>query len=107
MAPAAALSSSRAWVLRLESTRMSSNDPMNDDKLIHAVRQRAEDRRTRTDYSDRSCPDLAPPAPAQALIDAEAALGFQLHPFHRRLLMEVGNGGFGPGDGLIGLSGGR
>jgi hypothetical protein len=38
---------------------------------------------------------------------AESALGFSLHPLHRRLLTEVGNGGFGPGDGLIGLPGGR
>lgn len=80
---------------------------MNEDELICAVRRRAEDPRTRTDYADRGCPDLAPPALAQDVDIAESNLGFPLHPLHRRLLTEVGNGGFGPGDGLIGLPGGR
>lgn len=33
-------------------------------------------------------------------------MGCNLHPFHRRLLQEVGNGGFEPSDGLIGIPGG-
>jgi hypothetical protein len=81
--------------------------PMNDNELIHAIKQRAENARTRTDYADRACPELAPPAPPEVVSRSESALGFPLHPFHRRLLTEVANGGFGPGDGLIGLPGGR
>ena len=80
---------------------------MNQDELIQNLRRRAEDPRARTDYSDRSRPDLAPPAPAEAVLAAEEVFGFPLHPLHRRLLTDVGNGGFGPGDGLIGLPGGR
>ncbi|WP_441286619.1 SMI1/KNR4 family protein [Sorangium sp. KYC3313] len=80
---------------------------MSQDGLIHALKQRAKDVRTRTDYADRDCPELAPPAAPYAVAQAESVLGFQLHPLHRRVLMDVGNGGFGPGDGLIGLPGGR
>lgn len=80
---------------------------MNDDELIRAIRLRAQDPRTRTDYADRGCPELAPPAHPDVVANSESNLGFHLHPFHRRLLTEVGNGGFGPGDGLIGLPGGR
>ena len=80
---------------------------MNQDELIQALMRRAEDPQTRTDYSDRSCPDLAPPARVEVVLAAEAIFGFPLHPLHRRLLTEVGNGGFGPGDGLVGLPGGR
>src|SRR5262249_18916016 len=50
--------------------------------------------------------DIGPPATFAIIDEAERALGFALYPFHRRLLDEVGNGGFGPGDGLIGLPGG-
>jgi hypothetical protein len=80
---------------------------MNDDDLIHSVRLRAENPMTRTDYAGRGCPELAPPASPQVVVEAEYALGFPLHPFYERLLTEVANGGFGPGDGLIGVPGGR
>jgi hypothetical protein len=80
---------------------------MDEDDLIRAVRQRAADRTVRTDYADRGCPELPPPASGKVVATSESALGFPLHRFHRRLLTEVGNGGFGPGDGLIGLPGGR
>jgi hypothetical protein len=36
----------------------------------------------------------------------EARLGFALPPLLKRIYQEIGNGGFGPGYGLIGLSGG-
>lgn len=57
--------------------------------------------------------DLPPPAweggiPAPATsrqVDAEELLvGQPLHALHRRVLQEVGNGGFGPGYGLLGAS---
>ncbi|WP_437622386.1 hypothetical protein [Sorangium sp. So ce1151] len=80
---------------------------MNENELIQAIKQRANNEKTRTDYADRFCPELARPAPPHAVLQAEFALGFPLHPLHRRVLMDVGNGGFGPGDGLIGLPGGR
>jgi hypothetical protein len=33
-------------------------------------------------------------------------MGCHFYPLHERLFKEVGNGGFGPGDGLIGIPGG-
>jgi hypothetical protein len=80
---------------------------MNEDELIRGVARRAQNPETRTDYADRGAPQLAPPASATALLEAEIELGFAMHPLHRRLLAVVGNGGFGPGDGLIGIRGGR
>ena len=44
------------------------------------------------------------PATPAAMADAEAALGFRLPELLRRLYLEVGNGGFGPGFGLLPLS---
>ncbi|MBY8874236.1 hypothetical protein K7640_20615 [Micromonospora sp. PLK6-60] len=47
------------------------------------------------------------PAPRAAVEEAEAAAGVALPPLLRRLYLELGNGGFGPGVGLIGLRGGH
>jgi hypothetical protein len=80
---------------------------MNEDQLILAIRERAVDPTRRTDSAERGAPDLAAAATDEQVARAEQALGCTLHPFHRRLLEEIGNGGFGPGDGLIGLPGGR
>lgn len=80
---------------------------MEEDPLISAVAKRAADPITRTDYADRGVPELAPPATPEQVALAERVLNCRLHSFHRRLLQEVGNGGFGPADGLIGLPGGR
>ncbi|MFF0205946.1 SMI1/KNR4 family protein [Streptomyces sp. NPDC005017] len=48
------------------------------------------------------------PAPATlaAVTDAEEAIGFSLPPLLRRLYLEVANGGFGPDDGVLGVTGG-
>ncbi|WP_437322050.1 SMI1/KNR4 family protein [Sorangium sp. So ce385] len=62
---------------------------------------------TRTDSPDRGVSELAPPATPQQVDQAERTLKCKLHPLHRRLLQEIGNGGFGPADGLIGLPGGK
>jgi hypothetical protein len=80
---------------------------MDENSLISAVAKRATDPTTRTEWVDRGVPELAPPATPEQVAQAERALNCRLHPLHRRLLQEVGNGGFGPGDGLIGLPGGR
>lgn len=47
--------------------------------------------------------DLPPPASAVAVADAEAELGFAFPPLLRRLYLEVANGGFGPGQGILGV----
>jgi hypothetical protein len=80
---------------------------MDEDALILAVRARAEDPANRTDWADRWPSELAPTATPDQIIQAERVLQCTLHSLHRRLLHEVGNGGFGPGGGLIGLPGGH
>lgn len=47
------------------------------------------------------------PAPADVVEEAEDLLGCRLPPLLRRLYLEVGNGGFGPGYGMLGLRGGH
>jgi hypothetical protein len=74
---------------------------MNEAHLIRAILDRIPNPATRTDYQD-----IGPPATSAVIEASERAIGCALHPLHRRLLQEVGNGGFGPGDGLIGLPGG-
>jgi hypothetical protein len=49
-------------------------------------------------------PSLAAPANPQAIADAEARLGFPLPADLRRLYGEIGDGGFGPGAGLLPLN---
>jgi len=47
------------------------------------------------------------PAPADAVVEAEEVIGWPLPPLLRRLYLEVGNGGFGPRSGILGVKGGR
>lgn len=47
------------------------------------------------------------PAPQEAIEEAQEVIGFALPRLLRRLYAEVGNGGFGPGYGIIGLRGGH
>jgi hypothetical protein len=48
-----------------------------------------------------------PTAPAEAVAEAESLIGYRLPPLLRRLYLEAGNGGFGPGYGILGLRGGH
>lgn len=40
------------------------------------------------------------------MAEAEQVIGYRLPPLLRRLYLEVANGGFGPRDGVLGVSGG-
>lgn len=51
--------------------------------------------------------DLWPVALEAAMAIDEQRLGFTLPPLLKRLYAEIGNGGWGPGYGLIGLTGGK
>lgn len=51
-------------------------------------------------------PPLTPASPA-AVQEAEDLLGHRLPLLLRRLYLEIGNGGFGPGYGILGLRGGH
>jgi hypothetical protein len=48
---------------------------------------------------------LPPPASPEAVAAAESRLGILMPPFLRRVYLEVADGGFGPGGGLLGVSG--
>lgn len=77
-----------------------------NDELIARIKQRADVPTTRIDNSDTDVPPPFPPARATEVKQAEQLLGFSL-PFDLAdLYIGVGNGGFGPGYGLIGLPGG-
>jgi hypothetical protein len=79
---------------------------MNEDQLIAAIRQRASNPATRTDFADRRHREVGPLASADAIEAAGREMGCHFHQLHERLFKEVGNGGFGPGDGLVGIPGG-
>lgn len=49
---------------------------------------------------------IYPPVTDALVTAAEARLGFRLPPLLHRLYTQVGNGGYGPGYGIIGLEGG-
>ena len=89
---------------------------MKEDELIGKIMKRANDPRrqnsSRANAASRGIlsPDVAsnlcPPATLESLRDAEDRMGFALPLLLKRVYLEVGNGVFGPGFGLYGLSGG-
>ncbi len=74
-----------------------------DDLIVAAIRKRLKTKVT--DLRGSSCSSLQPSDPIDVAND-EKRLGFTLPPLMKRLYMEIGNGGFGPGYGLIGLTNG-
>ncbi len=83
--------------------------------LLEQLRERAFDPERATDMgcsffrdgAGRSVQRIARlPVSEAEIADAEAALGFRLPDLLRTVYLHVGNGGFGPGYGLIGLGGG-
>lgn len=66
---------------------------MTDDELVAAFRAVASTRQ------------LPPPAHMEAVEDAERIIGFPIPSLLRRLYLEVANGGFGPFEGVLGVSG--
>ncbi len=78
------------------------------EQILADIQTRARTPSTRTDTVSISPPGPLPKKASVSEVEAaEHRLGFSLHPFHRRLLLDIANGGFGPGYGLIGLSGGH
>ncbi|MEV5172160.1 SMI1/KNR4 family protein [Streptomyces flaveolus] len=67
---------------------------MTDDEVVEALRIVAR------------AGTLPPPATPEAVVAAEEVIGFPLPPLLRRLYVEVANGGFGPDEGVLGVSGG-
>lgn len=75
-------------------------------ELIAAVRRRAQDPATRTDQAAVSPTTIAPVATEVEIVRVEARLGLRIPQVLRAIYASVGNGGFGPGYGLMGLPGG-
>jgi hypothetical protein len=67
---------------------------VTDDEVVEALRIAAQ------------AGTLPPPATPEAVAAAEESIGFPLPPLLRRLYVEVANGGFGPNEGILGVSGG-
>ncbi|MFI7034418.1 SMI1/KNR4 family protein [Microbispora rosea] len=65
---------------------------MTEDEVFEAIR------------SDPG-PDVRRVASSEAVAEAEEAIGYPLPSLLRRLYLEVGNGGFGPHGGIIGVRG--
>lgn len=78
------------------------------DALLKRLEHRRADRGRRTSYNShgREFGGLYPPASAATIQSAEKDLGFPLPPLLREIYQNLANGGFGPGLGLVGLSGG-
>lgn len=77
-----------------------------DKLLIEAIKSRASDPLRATEGADVVPAKAFPPASPAQLADAERALGFALPNSMRELYLRVGNGGYGPGYGLIGVADG-
>jgi hypothetical protein len=78
---------------------------MTEDELIHELqrlRNRVFKPRVRVVRKQR----VAPPATEAQVDRAAGRLGFPLPRLLRRIYLEVGNGGFGPGYGLFGIEDG-
>ena len=78
--------------------------PMNMNWLTR-IRRRAERPATIHDMVRglSPAPMIHPPARPRQVAALETRLGFALPPLFRQLLLEVGDGGYGPGYGLIGV----
>jgi len=74
-----------------------------DDTIVAAIRSRLQAGITDQGWTTRSI--LTPADPVEVAND-ERRLGFTVPPLMKRLYVEIGNGGFGPGYGLIGLTNG-
>jgi hypothetical protein len=74
------------------------------EDLIARIRHRADNPSTRVDLGRVS--SRFPPVTPSAISQAEHRIGFGLPSFLADVYQRVGNGGFGPGYGLIGLPGG-
>jgi len=76
---------------------------MTEDELISAIQTRIVNPGLRTDEKADQATPLCAPATIEALEAAQAELGLVLPPFLRRLYLEIANGGYGPGSGMLGI----
>ena len=74
--------------------------------LVEAIERRIADPGRLTDYPGVTHRTRLPTATNQEIQDAEIKIGSPLPPVLALLLGKVANGGFGPGDGLLGVGAG-
>ncbi len=73
------------------------------DDLLPLIRERVSSSRAGRPAAESL---VFEPASASAIEEAEESLDFALPLLLKRVLLEIGNGGFGPGHGLLGVRGG-
>jgi hypothetical protein len=74
------------------------------DKLVARILALIHDPSLRTGAGSQfPVLEIYTPVDPQIIESAEASLGFQLPELLRRCYLRVGNGGFGPGHGMVGL----
>ena len=88
---------------RARAGRQNNAKPGPDDGLLVLIQGRASSLRAGRAGGGALAFD---PASAEAIGAAEESLDFALPPFLKRVFCEIGNGGFGPGQGLLGVAGG-
>ena len=77
----------------------------NDDRIVAKIAARAADPARRAD--DETPPQPIPLSDASFLDRIESELGFALPGLLKRLCLEVGDGGYGPGCGMFGAASGH
>jgi hypothetical protein len=93
-------------VIKREKPQNALSD--EDKKLIHRIRQKVADGNAITYMQEfhNAQAQLYPPITESELRDAETQIGFRLPALIRELYLQVGNGGFGPEYGIIGIDSG-
>jgi hypothetical protein len=79
--------------------------PASDQDLVQKLQERNADRERATDGGIHPRKPMLPVA-AKALKAAEQAIGLKLPELLRAIYLKVGNGGFGPEYGFVGIKGG-
>src|SRR5262249_29781794 len=75
------------------------------DTLIAKIREYLMSPQSRASSMMPKRPPFSP-ASKEAVEEAERSLGFQIPTLLKRCYLEIANGGFGPGCGVIGVKGG-
>jgi hypothetical protein len=87
----------------IQASEFHKRDAPMDEAIVAAIRRRLQAKIT--DMGRASSSGLSPGDSVEIAND-EKRLGFPLPPLMKRIYVEIGNGGFGPGYGLIGLTNG-
>lgn len=73
------------------------------EKLVSRIRQRAVNELTRTDHTKFAVPSIGSKCHLDEIAQFESTVDNSLPTFVKKLYLEIGNGGFGPGYGLMSL----